>query len=506
MNSPIEKNIHLARTFTKQFMYIYLFVSVCFCIYVLIEIDMAWKSNGWSTTTGEILSSKTVRSVRSIKPEIKYRFRVDEKEYTGDRILMGPGPVGSGMGLPSPRDYVAKYSKGKEIQVYFNPGNPKRSVLEPGINRVLTLFLFAGSFILLLGLFMYRQLYRKEAKDMTEAGPTVIDATEPGNHQSAWQPKTEFIHLDATSRLIGFLAFFAFLCVAGHLFWPKYLPWLEKSGIVKITRTHNTTGNTETTPVPLMPEQSRHQKLPVDQIGNNQQHAAAKNQDKVIRSDRKKYPNAIPVTVAITKDFSPITTDTIGSVWNPLTSQLTSEKPKEIIREPLYHSDSQKYGHLELGTQKNKTYYFVLDQLDAPHPVMFLDKNQNGDLSDDGEPYHNQGSGRFATEINLPIAQLIKELDIQDNLALWFFINDYSWEKGFVNCYSRTQMKGQVIINGKQYPAYIAEWKFNDADFTNDGIYIDLNSNGKIDRKTEFIKPDCVARINGSDYWFEVQW
>lgn len=137
---------------------------------------------------------------------------------------------------------------------------------------------------------------------------------------------------------------------------------------------------------------------------------------------------------------------------------------------------------------------------------MYFDKNQNADLTDDGEPLRNQGSGRFATQINLPVSQLIKELDTEENFAIWFYLNEHSWKKRYANHYSRTQMKGTVSINSKKYLAYIAEWKLNDADFTNDGIYIDLNSNGKIERKTEFIRPGRVLQIEGREYLFDIKW
>ena len=67
-------------------------------------------------------------------------------------------------------------------------------------------------------------------------------------------------------------------------------------------------------------------------------------------------------------------------------------------------------------------------------------------------------------------------------------------------------MKGQVTINGAAYLGYLAERGANDADFRNDGIFLDLNSNGKIEYPNEYIGDRQVASVDGKPYWFDVQW
>jgi hypothetical protein len=43
-----------------------------------------------------------------------------------------------------------------------------------------------------------------------------------------------------------------------------------------------------------------------------------------------------------------------------------------------------------------------------------------------------------------------------------------------------------------------------DGDYRNDGINIDLDGNGKIDRETEYFPDGAVARIDGANYLFRV--
>ena len=185
------------------------------------------------------------------------------------------------------------------------------------------------------------------------------------------------------------------------------------------------------------------------------------------------------IPVSITGDFSPVGM-TIAAM-SGYHSRLTNEPPQDILKEPRYRGKRQKYGRLVLGTHDNKTYYFVLDLRKGPHPVLYFDKNGNRDLTDDGPPLKNRGTGIFGTTISIPIRRLIKELDSRKNFQIWFFTNKALWPKGITRHYSRTQMKGRVIVNGKPYLAYIAEREANDADFTNDGICVDLNGNGKIE-------------------------
>ena len=67
-------------------------------------------------------------------------------------------------------------------------------------------------------------------------------------------------------------------------------------------------------------------------------------------------------------------------------------------------------------------------------------------------------------------------------------------------------MKGQVTINGTSYLGYLAERGANDADFRNDGIFLDFNRNGKIEDPDEYVRDRQVAAIDGKGYWFDVQW
>lgn len=215
--------------------------------------------------------------------------------------------------------------------------------------------------------------------------------------------------------------------------------------------------------------------------------------------------NEHSINVSISRDGFEWVTMVIGGSWNKATP-LSDARPRGLRGEPRYQGRNQKYGQILLGTKKEKAYLFVLELIPGPHPVLYFDLNHNGDLSDDGPPLTNQGTGVFAAEIRIPFQQLVDEAELPGDIAIWFFTNDSLWNKGKVAHYTRSELKGTVTIDGTDYPAYISERGMNDADFTNDGIYIDLDQNGTIDRKKEKFSPNEAARINGNEYEILIGW
>jgi hypothetical protein len=185
---------------------------------------------------------------------------------------------------------------------------------------------------------------------------------------------------------------------------------------------------------------------------------------------------------------------------------LTERRPEGITTEPPYQGKQQKYGLLRLGSGAHHVYHLVLDLLPGKSPLMYIDRNQNGNLADDGAPLANQGSGFFATTLRLPLARLLPQASFPGDYEAWVFTNTRLWHNDLMTYYSRTQLKGTVRLAGRTYTAYVADRGTNDADFTNDGIYIDLDGNGKIEAASEFFPPGSSVRIGNQAYVLEITW
>jgi hypothetical protein len=116
-------------------------------------IHEAIESRSWSTTAGEITSAK-VLSGRSSQPAVEYIFQVSEKRYVGSRREVKD----YGTGRTAAEAVLAAYPVGSRIKVYFDPSDPTRSVLKPGITPFLaswpalsTLLTGMGAFLLVKG-------------------------------------------------------------------------------------------------------------------------------------------------------------------------------------------------------------------------------------------------------------------------------------------------------------------------------------------------------------------
>lgn len=211
------------------------------------------------------------------------------------------------------------------------------------------------------------------------------------------------------------------------------------------------------------------------------------------------------ITVKLTESFVPA--GFVMAISSPFAHRLSESPPGHIRGEPLYNGFQQYYGTMRLGTYPDNQYDFVLDGIGEANPVMYFDKNNNEDLSDDGPGLRKAGTGIFGAHISIPLKYLIREFSHRsEEFNIWFYINDASWKIRSANHYSRTHLKGSVILGGDRLPAGIIETGVNDADFTNDGIWIDLNGNGKMQSKNELIREGEVLDYNGKSFRFRIIW
>lgn len=103
-----------------------------------------WKASRWPKAQGRVVvSTSEARSVKSMDAKsndterrtfakIVYEFTVAGRKYRGDRVS-----IGEDLGNFQVAETIAKYPRGKEVTVYYNPVNPTQAVLErdvpPGI-------------------------------------------------------------------------------------------------------------------------------------------------------------------------------------------------------------------------------------------------------------------------------------------------------------------------------------------------------------------------------------
>jgi len=81
----------------------------------------------WPTTTGCVVVSEVQSPDDDMLPLIEYRYQVDETEYQS-RLQF---PAATSPSEELSKSYVARYPVASDVTVYFQPGQPQQSTLEP---------------------------------------------------------------------------------------------------------------------------------------------------------------------------------------------------------------------------------------------------------------------------------------------------------------------------------------------------------------------------------------
>src|SRR5438105_3555030 len=69
--------------------------------------------------------------------------------------------------------------------------------------------------------------------------------------------------------------------------------------------------------------------------------------------------------------------------YYPVLLKTSAEKPSQIVKEPTYRV-APKYGIIHLGNGPKSDFVVALDEPANADWKIYIDKNRNGDLTDDG--------------------------------------------------------------------------------------------------------------------------
>jgi len=179
---------------------------------------------------------------------------------------------------------------------------------------------------------------------------------------------------------------------------------------------------------------------------------------------------------------------------------LSTKSYEILVKEPAYISSQVLYGYIPIGNSSDNKISFVIDNLEQEAWTMYVDLNNNNDLSDDGPPLRNQGTGRLAASISLNVDIITSSGEIiQRPYTLWFWVNVQNGKK-IPRFYSRCYYKGCIAIEGKEYTSVAFEMFKHDALYRESGLWIDLDNNGKLDKDKEHFNDGSVVSLNGRKY------
>jgi len=203
------------------------------------------------------------------------------------------------------------------------------------------------------------------------------------------------------------------------------------------------------------------------------------------------------MTINIDKDFEYV------SKGHPLglsvgQTQAVGLKPspyETLQKEPVYGADEVVYGYIPLGNSGDTKISFAIDSSEDGKAVAYVDTNNNEDLTDDGPPHPNQGTGKFAALISLNVEVISASgKKIMRPYQFWFWIDASDSPRFYTRCHYR----GQVSIGAEEYLAIACESKNHDALYKESGLWIDLNENGKLDDSQEHFSDGATISVGGA--------
>jgi thiol-disulfide isomerase/thioredoxin len=212
--------------------------------------------------------------------------------------------------------------------------------------------------------------------------------------------------------------------------------------------------------------------------------------------------------------------------YYPVQIALTNDKPTQVKKEPSYKS-KPKYGTIKVGNGPKSVFMVALDEPTDSDFKIYIDKNQDGDLSNDGDgAWSTKREGQRAmygvmdVTLRASYGSSTKETSSSEyTIGLYRFVRP---DPNPLLCYRQSSRSGMVSIDGKSHKAQLVE---NDAD----GLFnktatsaadaskskpiwmlIDIMDNGKpemVDARAPFTlagKPyEAMISVDGSRVWIE---
>ncbi len=215
-------------------------------------------------------------------------------------------------------------------------------------------------------------------------------------------------------------------------------------------------------------------------------------------------PHVIPagtdatITLNIDRDFDYVPEGfpmgmSVGQTEAPAFADVPYEP---LTAEPVYRSPHVRYGCLLLGNSEDNRISLVLDGPEQKTFVAYIDRNNNEDLTDDGPPIRNEGTGQFAAVFDVEVPVVLasgRSIQRPYRLWLWASVNGASF-------YTRCHFKAVVQLGGLMTTAIAFEQFHHDALYKESGIWVDLNGDGRLDEKTENFASGSTVMIDGQAY------
>jgi thiol-disulfide isomerase/thioredoxin len=204
-----------------------------------------------------------------------------------------------------------------------------------------------------------------------------------------------------------------------------------------------------------------------------------------------------PITTELTLSANALDMDALKKSfmgYMPASVQLSDTKPDAIHKEPAYKG-KPKYGAFVVGNGPKSFTYFAVDEPESGPGKIYIDKNQNGDLTDDGpgnwdKTIDSNGVANYQSvvTVNASWGGPVKE-DEQGSYTLMIYKQHGTARLGLTKFTARS---GKLTIGGKTYPILLAE-------NNSDGMFINVRRTDRTRRPLQlFIDLDGDGTFRGA--------
>ncbi|MBY0313238.1 MAG: TlpA family protein disulfide reductase [Phycisphaerales bacterium] len=157
-------------------------------------------------------------------------------------------------------------------------------------------------------------------------------------------------------------------------------------------------------------------------------------------------------------------------MYMPSSAKLVAERPESVKVEPTY-SGKPRYGVIPLGNGLPRTFAFALDEADGKDAKIYIDRNGDGDLTNDGTgDWPKKTDGDSGANYQGTFVFDVRWIDDKGQTSTGPYGLNIYWSTGreSVNWYRAGAGVGTVDIGGKSYAVTVIE---NDNDALFDKLY-----------------------------------
>lgn len=211
---------------------------------------------------------------------------------------------------------------------------------------------------------------------------------------------------------------------------------------------------------------------------------------KPVPGDNSVSGGASLVTVPLGANFRPVNFE-ISAASMPL---VLDDEEEQFF---MPHPGESRYGRFTF--RNGRSYRFEIRESGA-ETVLSVDLNGDGDFASDDAVYRSP-TDAFEITVSLPMEEVTGRKRPGGEYRLWL----YRTPDGRMQQVALTQLTGKVYLDGRSYTAYVVENHTIDGDFSNDGIYLDLDRNGRIHPDSEFVPQGGNLALGDNRYAFLIR-